>query len=240
MSSYVRFWLPFLANFLTSLHPNSENLRIPWFHRTLDLALWIHCFPNLLSCVIDWLRWEDLSTQYVDALCCSAYALEPGWAQIISPRWIPNPDNLRRRGLSNIVWLLCSMTWDYMSPLFSIWGIWGNLGMLGLISTAHTQKSTHSTGDIALRAHIQKSSYSARILRNHRTRQMGAHTAKIGKNRKKRKKKKKEPAEVFFSFFSFSAKKPWNLIIWNMGEIVVFPAFWAVAHTIAFHEIQVV
>ena len=99
--------------------------------------------------------------------------------------------------------------------------------MLGLISTAHTQKSTHSTGDIALRAHIQKSSYSARILRNHRTRQMGAHTAKIGKNRKKKKKKekKKEPAEVFFSFFSFSAKKPWNLIIWNMGEIVVFPAF---------------
>ena len=182
---------------LASLHPNSENLRIPWFHRTLDLALWIHCFPNLLSCVIDWLRWEDLSTQYVDALCCSAYALEPGWAQIISPRWIPNPDNLRRRGLSNIVWLLCSMTWDYMSPLFSIWGIWGNLGMLGLISTAHTQKSTHSTGDIALRAHIQKSSYSARILRNHRTRQMGAHTAKIEKNRKK---KEKEPAEFFFSF----------------------------------------
>jgi hypothetical protein len=28
----------------------------------------------------------------------------------------------------------------------------------------------------------------------------------------------------------------WNLIIWNMGEIVVFPAFWTVAHTIAFHE----
>ena len=197
------------------------------------LSLWIHCFPNLLSCVIDWLRWEDLSTQYVDALCCSAYALEPGWAQIISPRWIPNPDNLRRRGLSNIVWLLCPMTWDYTSPLFSIWGIWGNLGMLGLISTAHTQKSTRSTGDIALRAHTQKSSYSARILRNHRTRQMGAHTAKIGKNRKT---SEKEPAEVFF----FSAKKPWNLIIWNMGEIVVFPAFWAVAHTIAFHEIQVV
>ena len=108
----------------------------------------------------------------------------------------------------------------------------GNLGMLGLISTAHTQKSTHSTGDIALRAHTQKSSYSARILRNHRTRQMGAHTAKICKNRKKKKKSLQ-------SFF-FPAKKPWNLIIWNMGEIVVFPAFWAVAHTIAFHEIQVV
>ena len=169
---------------LASFHPNSENLRIPWFHRTLDLALWIHCFPNLLSCVIDWLRWEDLSTQYVDALCCSAYALEPGWAQIISPRWIPNPDNLRRRGLSNIVWLLCSMTWDYMSPLFSIWGIWGNLGMLGLISTAHTQKSTHSTGDIALRAHIvlgahtQKSSYST-------------DGSAYRKNRKKKDKKEK-------------------------------------------------
>ena len=90
----------------------------------------------------------------------------------------------------------------------------GNLGMLGLISTAHTQKSTHSTGDIALRAHIvlgahtQKSSYSARILRNHRTRQMGAHTAKIGKIGKKGKKRKKQKKNLqrFFFFFFFRLK----------------------------------
>ena len=191
---------------LASLHPNSENLRIPWFHRTLDLALWIHCFPNLLSCVIDWLRWEDLSTQYVDALCCSAYALEPGWAQIISPRWIPNPDNLRRRGLSNIVWLLCSMTWDYMSPLFSIWGIWGCWGLFPprILRNQRTPRVT---------------SHSARILRNHRTRRayseiivLGAHTQKSSystdgsayrKNRKKSDQKKKNLQRFFFFFFFF-------------------------------------
>ena len=30
---------------------------------------------------------------------------------------------------------------------------------------------------------------------------------------------------------------PWNMIMWNMREIVVFPAFWSVAHTIVFHQI---
>ena len=206
MSSHTNF-----RDILASLHPNSENLRIPWFHRTLDLALWIHCFPNLLSCVIDWLRWEDLSTQYVDALCCSAYALEPGWAQIISPRWSPNPDNLRRRRLSNIVWLLCSMTsWDYMSPLFSIWGILGEFGDVGsyfhrAYSEINALHGWHRTPRayseiIVLGAHTQKSSYST-------------DGSAYRKNRKKKKKRKKqkEPAEVFFFFFFFRLK---SLGIW--------------------------
>ena len=231
-------WINF--TFLASLHPNSENLRIPWFHRTLDLALWIHCFPNLLSCVIDWLRWEDLSTQYVDALCCSAYALEPGWAQIISPRWIPNPDNLRRRGLYQILfdyfvqWLEITCLLLFRSgECAGIWGCWG-LFPPRILRNQRTPRVT---------------SHSARILRNHRTRRAYSEiivldrweripqkSEKIGK----KEKKEKRTCRGFFFFFSFSAKKPWNLIIWNMGEIVVFPAFWAVAHTIAFHEIQVV
>ena len=171
------------------------------------LSLWIHCFPNLLSCVIDWLRWEDLSTQYVDALCCSAYALEPGWAQIISPRWIPNPDNLRRRGLSNIVWLLCSMTWDYMSPLFSIWGILGCWGLFPprILRNQRTPRVT---------------SHSARILRNHRTRRAYSEIIVLDrldripqKSEKKRKKrKKKENLQSFFFFFFFFRLK--SLGIW--------------------------
>ena len=192
--------------------------------------------------MIDWLRWEDLSTQYVDALCCSAYALEPGWAQIISPRWIPNPDNLRRRGLSNIVWRLCSMTWLHVSSFFDL----GNLGEFGDVGAyfhrAYSEINALHGWHRTPRAYRTRRAYSEIIV-------LGAHTQKSSystdgsayrKNRKKKKKrKKKEPAEVFFSLFC-SAKKPWNLIIWNMGEIVVFPAFWAVAHTIAFHEIQVV
>ena len=44
---------------------------------------------------------------------------------------------------------------------------------------------------------------------------------------------------LFYFFSLFGGKMLWNLIIWNMGEIVVFPAFWTVAHTIAFHEILI-
>ena len=56
---------------------------------------------------------------------------------------------------------------------------------------------------------------------------------------------RRQPKTFFFEkltwrvFFLFGGKMLWNLIIWNMGEIVVFPAFWAVAHTIAFHEILI-
>ena len=129
---------------------------------------------------------------------------------------------------SFVQWLEITCLLFFRSGEFGgIWGCWG-LFPPRILRNQRTPRVT---------SHSARISYSARILRNHRTRQMGAHTAKIGKKRKKGKKK--EPAEVFFSFF-FSAKKPWNLIIWNMGEIVVFPAFWAVAHTIAFHEIQVV
>ena len=89
---------------------------------------------------------------------------------------------------------------------------------------------------IVLGAHTQKSSYSTDGSAYRKNRK---EKIEKKKEKKKKQKKRKRTCRVFF-FFLFSAKKPWNLIIWNMGEIIVFPAFWAVAHTIAFHEIQVV
>ena len=60
---------------LAPSYPNSEKIPIPWIHRTPDLSLWTHCFPNLFPCVwhvshpwIDWLRWEDLSAQFGNCL----------------------------------------------------------------------------------------------------------------------------------------------------------------------------
>ena len=60
---------------LAPSYPNSENVHILWIHRTPDLSLWTHCFPNLFPCVwhvshlwIDWLRWEDLSAQFGNCL----------------------------------------------------------------------------------------------------------------------------------------------------------------------------
>ena len=60
---------------LAPSYPNSENLHIPRIHRTPDLSLWTHCFPNLFPCVwhvshlwIDWLRWEGLSAQFGNCL----------------------------------------------------------------------------------------------------------------------------------------------------------------------------
>ena len=61
--------------YLAPSYPNSQKIPIPWIHRTPDLSLWTHCFPNLFPCVwhvshlwIDWLRWEDLSAQFGNCL----------------------------------------------------------------------------------------------------------------------------------------------------------------------------
>ena len=66
---------PRLPIFLAPSYANSENLPISWIHRTPDLSLWTHCFPNLFPCVwhvthlwIDWLRWEDLSARFGNCL----------------------------------------------------------------------------------------------------------------------------------------------------------------------------
>ena len=115
-----------------------------------------------------------------------------------------------------------------------IWGCWG-LFPPRILRNQRTPRVT---------SHSARISYSARILRNHRTRRAYSEIIVLDRweriPQKSEKKRKKEKKKNLQSFFFFSAKKPWNLIIWNMGEIVVFPAFWAVAHTIAFHEIQVV
>ena len=65
----------YIYTILAPSYPNSENVHILWIHRTPDLSLWTHCFPNLFPCVwhvshlwIDWLRWEDLSAQFGNCL----------------------------------------------------------------------------------------------------------------------------------------------------------------------------
>ena len=65
----------YICIYLAPSYPNSQKIPIPWIHRTPDLSLWTHCFPNLLPCVwhvshlwIDWLLWEDLSAQFLNCL----------------------------------------------------------------------------------------------------------------------------------------------------------------------------
>ena len=50
--------------------------------------------------------------------------------------------------------------------------------------------------------------------------------------------RKNEPEDVFF-VSPFGGKILWNMIIWNMGEILFFPAFRKVARTIVFYQILI-
>ena len=89
---------------LAPSYPNSANLHIPWIHRTPDLSLWAHCFPNLFPCVCDMLQcftpvnWLgcggktfqlnlEIAWHHVNALCCSWNAMEPGWAKACPDKW---------------------------------------------------------------------------------------------------------------------------------------------------------
>jgi hypothetical protein len=49
--------------------------------------------------------------------------------------------------------------------------------------------------------------------------------------------RKNKPEEIFLSYFG--GKILWNMIIWNMGEILFFPAFRKVARTIVFYQILI-
>ena len=54
--SYVSYSLltttsNYVLTILAPSYPNSQKKPIPWIHRTPDLSLWTHCFPNLFPCV---------------------------------------------------------------------------------------------------------------------------------------------------------------------------------------------
>ena len=123
--------------------------------------------------------------------------------------------------------------WNYHNqhPLCWIWGI-----VAQNFPAAHTHVASHSRGAIALQ---RTPSHSTCILTDLRTPLKASYTRKTSAYSQKPFFLNESEDVSFFMFFLFGGKMLWNMIIWNMGEIVVFPAFWRVAHTIVFHQILI-
>ena len=114
-----------------------------------------------------------------------------------------------------------------------IWGIVAQNPSLRGFPAAHTHVASHSRGVTALQRTPSHSTYTHR-------------SSYSTKGIVYQKNRRIQPKIVFFEkmnlkrfFFLVGGKMLWNMIIWNMGEIVVFPAFWRVAHTIVFHQILI-
>ena len=136
-----------------------------------------------------------------------------------------------------VEWAEILLNYNNQHPLCWIWGIVAQNPSLRGFPAAHTHVASHSRGVIAPQ---RTPSHSTHLLTDHRTPQKGSYTRKTCADSQKHFFFSKNwPEELFLFFFLFGGKMLWNLIIWNMGEIVVFPAFWTVAHTIAFHEILI-
>ena len=183
----------------------------------------------------------EIVWHHVDALCCSWNAMEPGWAKACPDKWVSHFGNWSRRGFQNIVWLICWMGWNpvkVQQPASALLNL-GNCGpesfSQGISGRAYSCRialeGCHRTPEdpIALHTPTHRSSYSTKGIVHQKNLRRQPKTFFF----------EKLTWRVFFIFFLFGGKMLWNLIIWNMGEIVVFPAFWTVAHTIAFHEILI-
>ena len=176
----------------------------------------------------------EIVWHHVDALCCSWNAMEPGWTKACPDKWVSHFGDWRRRGFQHIVWLVCWVGWNLVKlqqPASAHSVEFGEL-----FPAAHTHVASHSRGVIAPQ---RTPSHSTHLLTDHRTPQKGSYTRKTCADSQKQFFSKNWPEELVLFFFLFGGQMLWNLIIWNMGEIVVFPAFWTVAHTIAFHEILI-
>ena len=135
----------------------------------------------------------------------------------------------------NIVWLVCWMGWNPVKlpqPASALLNL-GNCGpesfSQGISGRAYScgiaLEGCHRTPEdpIALHIHTHRSSYSTKGIVYQKNLRIQPKTCFL---------KKWTCRCLFFYFFLFGGKMLWNMIIWNMGEIVVFPAFWRVAHTI--------
>ena len=181
----------------------------------------------------------EIVWHHVDALCCSWNAMEPGWAKACPDRWVSHFGEWSRRGFQNIVWLVCWMGWNpvkLQQPASALLLNLGNCGpesfSQGISRRAYScgiaLEGCHRTPEDPIALHIYSQIFV--LHKRHSIPEKPSHTAKnsfFWKN---------EPEEVFFLV---GGKMLWNMIIWNMGEIVVFPAFWRVAHTIVFHQILI-
>ena len=185
----------------------------------------------------------EIVWHHVDALCCSWNAMEPGWAKACPDKWVSHFGDWRRRGFQNIVWLVCWVGWNPVklqqpasARSVEFGELWPRILLSGdfrpriLMSHRTRGVSSHHRGP-----HRTPHTYSQIIVLHKRDRT----PEKLAQTAKNIFFFEKLTWRVFLIFFLFGGKMLWNLIIWNMGEIVVFPAFWAVAHTIAFHEILI-
>ena len=179
----------------------------------------------------------EIVWHHVDALCCSWNAMEPGWAKACPDKWVSHFGDWRRRGFQFdlfVEWAEILLNYNNQHPLALL-----NLGNCGPESFSQgisgrayscriALEGCHRTAEdpIALHTPTHRSSYSTKGI---------VHQKNL----------RRQPKTFFFEkltwrfVFLFGGKMLWNLIIWNMGEIVVFPAFWTVAHTIAFHELLI-
>ena len=186
----------------------------------------------------------EIVWHHVDALCCSWNAMEPGWAKACPVKWVSHFGDWRTRGFQSIVWLVCWVGWNLVKlqqPASARSVEFGELWPRILLSGDFRPRilMSHRTRGVSSHPMQRTPSHSTHLLTDHRTPQKGSYTTKTCAD------SQKMPKTFFFRkidlkiFFLFGGKMLWNLIIWNMGEIVVFPAFWTVAHTIAFHEILI-
>ena len=177
---------------------------------------------------------------HVDALCCSWNAMEPGWAKACPDRWVSHFGDWSRRGFQNIVWLVCWMGWNRVKlqqPASALLNL-GNCGpesfSQGISHRAYScgiaLEGCHRTPEDPIALHIYSQIFV--LNKRHSIPEKPSRTAKNPFFEKMNLKR-------FFIFFLVAGKMVWNMIIWNMGEIVVFPAFWRVAHTIVFHQILI-
>ena len=215
-------------------------------------------FPNMFPCVwhvshlwIDWLRWERPFSsiwKLFGTMSMPCVVPEMLWSLdelkrvLISEfpilRW-----DWRRRGFQNIVWLVCWVGWNpvkLQQPASARSVEFGELLPRILLSGDFRPRilMSHRTRGVSSHPrgpHCTPHTYSQIIC----TPQKGSYTRKTCADSQKPFFLKKWTWRGLFYFFLFGGKMLWNMIIWNMGEIVVFPAFWTVAHTIAFHEILI-
>ena len=135
-----------------------------------------------------------------------------------------------------VEWAEILLNFDNQHPLCWIWGIVAqNPSLRGFSGRAYScgiaLERCHRTPE---GPHRPPHTYSQIFVlhKRHRIPKKPSQTAKKHFFEKMNLKR-------FFYFFLFGGKMLWNMIVWNMGEIVVFPAFWRVGHTIVFHEILI-
>ena len=133
-----------------------------------------------------------------------------------------------------VEWAEILLNYHNQHRLCWIWGIVAQNPSLRGFPAAHTHVASHSRGVIAPQ---RTPSHSTYIPTDLRTPLKASYTRKTDACSQKPFFWKKWTWRGFF--FLFGGKMLWNMIIWNMGEIVVFPAFWRVAHTIVFHQILI-